>query len=414
MAKERYSMRMPRVILGFFGSLGTGVLLTWSYYREPLLQMFPEWTFSDLSLIFSVHNLMVSFMMAFSGFIMKKMSTRTAYVLTAVCFLVGLGGFHFLPPGNQTLAFAMAFVLYGFIAPIGVGAGCVLSLAIYPAWYPERAGSIGGIMVFAFNSAALLAGALASILLPRVGILDTMAATGVVVAIFMLASAPLGVYPGKKDKLPPAPVRPENKTSYQYKTKEMLKSPAFWSLFFFHALFFTSSLIFADHAAGIAVYFGAAALIGMLFAPAKGISCVAAGWLMDKFTTIGSMIILSSSLMVASGVLLVGAFQNSAVLVMAGMIMVSLSCGGASTIRATALRFLFGNEHYQQNIGVSYLSVVVSAILAYCASLIIEALGGSYTGVFFVILSAGILSIAFTAHLHIFMKKRANVTDRSR
>ena len=406
MIKEKYSMRLLRVVLGFFGSLGTGVLLTWSYYREPLLQMFPQWSFSDLSIIFGVQNLMVSFMMAVSGFIIKKMSTRTAYVLTVVCFIIGLGGFYFLPPGNPSLAFVMALILYGVVAPIAVAMGCVLSLAIYPAWYPERPGSVGGVMVFAFNSAALLFGALASVLLKHMGILETMAVTGIVVAACMLLAAPLGVYPGKKDKLPPAPIRPENKSAYEFTTKEMLKSPAFWSLFFFHSLIFTSSLIFADQAAGIAVYFGAAALVGMLFAPAKGISCVAAGWLMDKFTTIGSMLILCTALIIAAGILISGAFLSSAIIVMVGMILVSLSCGGASTIRATALRFLFGSKYYQQNIGVSYLSLIVSAILAYCASLAVEALGGSYIGVFFIILSAGFLAIACTAHLHFFMKKR--------
>ena len=42
--KEKYAMRLPRVILGFLASMASGVLLTWSYYREPLMQLFPDWT----------------------------------------------------------------------------------------------------------------------------------------------------------------------------------------------------------------------------------------------------------------------------------------------------------------------------------------------------------------------------------
>ena len=404
--KESYAMRLPRIILGFLSCMGTGVLLTWSYYRAPLLAQFPQWTTSDLSLIFGVHNIVISVMMAFFGFALKKISTRLGFLISAVLFLVGLGGFYFLPTDNSGAAYVMAFILYGIIAPTGVACGNLLCYAIYPAWYPERAGIVSGIMILAFNITPIFTGALANGLLPDIGILGTLAVTGVIVTVSMLLSLPYGIYPRKGDKLPPAPVRPENKTSRDYTTKEMLKSPAFWAIFFFHGLLFAANLILADHAAGIAVYFGVAALLGMLFAPAKGVSCVAVGWLMDKFTTIGSMIILGVLLMVSSGVMIAGATQSSAVLVIIGLVLCSLACGGASSIKAVALRFLFGSKNFQQNIGVSYLNIIVSASLTYIASLVIEALDGSYIGVFFIILSFGALALVFTAYLHRYMKKR--------
>jgi len=388
--------------------MGTGVLLTWSYYRDPLLQQFPQWTFSNLSLIFGAHNLVISLMMAVLGFAMKKIPTRLSFALSGLCLLVGLGGFYFLPSNNSGLAFVAAFILYGVIAATGVAGGNLLCYSLYPSWYPERMGSVSGIMIMAFNIAAIFAGALANVLLPRIGIQGTLAVTGIIVAICLLGSVPFGVYPGKNDKLPPAPVRPENKSSREYTTKEMLKSPAFWAIFFFHALLFGANLIFADHAAGIAVYFGAAALMGMLFSPAKGVSCVAAGWLMDKFTTIGSMVILCVLLIFSSGVLLAGAFLSSAILVISGIVLSSLAFGGASSLKAVALRFLFGSKYYQQNIGISYLSIIVSAGLAYVASLVIESFKGSYTGVFFIILTIGLVSMGLTAYLSHYMKTREN------
>ena len=406
MKNEGYAMRLPRFALGFFSCMGTGVLLTWSYYRIPLLEQFPQWTTSNLSLIFSAHNIVISIMMAVFGFALKKIPTRLGFAISAGLFLVGLGGFYFLPVDNSGTAFWIAFILYGFIASTGVACGNLLCYAIYPAWYPERAGIASGIMILAFNITPIFTGALANRLLPDIGILGTLAVTGVIVTVCMLLSVPYGVYPGKNDKLPAAPVRPENKSSRDFTTKEMMKSPAFWALFFFHGLLFAANLTLADHAAGIAVYFGVAALLGMLFAPAKGVSCVAVGWLMDKFTTIGAMVILSTLLMISSGVMIVGANQSSAVLVIIGLVMCSLACGGASSIKAVALRFLFGSKNFQQNIGVSYLNIIVSASVAYIASLVIEALSGSYTGVFFMILSMGALALVFTAYLHVYMKKR--------
>lgn len=409
MKNEGYMVRLPRLMLGFISCMGTGVLLTWSYYRDPLLQQFPQWTFSNLSLIFGVNNIVVAAMMAVFGFALKKISTRAGFAISAILFFVGLGGFYFLPRDNPLAAFMMALILYGVIAPTGVACGNLLCYSVYPAWFPERAGIVSGIMILAFNISPLLAGALANSLLPNIGILGTLAVTGVIITFCMLLSLPYGAYPGKDDKLPPAPVRPENKSSNEYTTGEMLKSPAFWAIFFFHALLFAANLTFADHAAGIAVSFGAAALIGMLFAPAKGVSCVAIGWLMDKFTTIGSMVIICVLLIISSGVLLIGAFQSSAVLVIIGLVMCSFACGGASSIKAVAIRFLFGSKHFQQNIGVSYLSAIVSAGLTYVASLVIEALNGSYTGVFFIILFIGALALAISAYFNRYMKKRDQV-----
>lgn len=412
MQKESYALRLPRIILGFISCMGTGILLTWSYYREPLLSLFkdlPFWTPSNLSLIFGVHNVTIAIMMPLFGFALKKVPTRLGFALSALLFLVGFGGFYFLPMDNPQAAYILAFVLYGVIAAAGVACGNLLCYSIYPAWYPERAGLVSGLMILAFNITPLFAGAFAEWLLPKIDILGTLAVTGIVVAVFLMLSLPYGAYPRKGDKLPPAPVRSENKTSRDYTTKEMIKSPAFWVIFFFHALLFSASLIFADHAADIAKYFGTAALAGMLFAPAKGASCVSIGWLMDKFTTIGAMAILCVLLVISTGVLLIGAFQNSAITVITGLVMCSFACGGASSIKAVAIRFLFGSKNFQQNISVTHVNVLLSGIIAYIASLVMDALDGSYNGVFFIILFLALLALAFTAYLRSYMKKSDQV-----
>ena len=403
---NKYAMRFPRVVLGFLTSLASGVLLTWSYYREPLLQLFPTWTTSDLSLIFSVHNIVVSVMMAVAGFTVKKISTRLTYSLVAICLFVGLGGFYFLPVNNPDLAYIMAFAMYGVIAPMGVGASCLLNYSLYPAWYPERSGMVSGTMIMAFNTCALITGAIAGAMIPSYGIQTTLLVTGILVAVLTLLSVPFGVYPGPNDHLPPKPVRPENKSSKDYTLPEMLKTAGFWVLFIYHAMIFGVGLILADHAAGIALSFGIAALFGLLFSPAKGVSCLAIGWLMDKLSTIGAMLVIDGLVIVSALVLLLcTGVASSSVLVLIGLILCGLGVGGVSSIKASAIRFLYGSKNYEQNYGFCNLNIAISAILVYLASMLIEAMGGSYQGVFVVIMGIGVLALGCTVYLHFFIKR---------
>ena len=401
--EKNYYNRLIRVILGFFTSMASGVLLTWSYYREPLMNLFPTWTTSNLSLIFSIHNIVVALMMASGGFLLKKVSTRTAYIISAVCFLVGLGIYNFLPVGNPTAAYVMAFLGYSVIAPIGCGISCLLNYSIYPAWYPERSGLISGLMIMAFNTCALVTGAIAGALIPGMGIQKALLVTGIIVFVCTILSVPLGVYPREDQKLPPAPVRAENQGGRDFTTAEMLKTPAFWTVFIYHTLIFAIGLILADHAAGIAKFFGAAALFGLLFAPAKGISCLVIGWIMDKMSTVGAMLFIDIIVVCSAALLIFAASTSSTVLILVGLIVLGFGIGGVSTIKASAIRFFFGSKNYQQNYGITNINIVFSAAIVFLASKIIEAMGGTYNGIFILILIIGGLALICTFLLRLFM-----------
>jgi len=403
--KEKYAVRLPRVIIGFLTSMAGGILLTWSYFREPLMQTFPSWTTSDLSLIFSVHNIFVSLTMVVAGMVLKKLPTRVSFLIAALCFGVALCGFRFLPVDNPKLAYIIAFIFYAILAPIGCGITCLLAYSIYPAWYPEKSGFVNGLMITAFNICPIFAGALASVLLKNNNILTTMGVIGAVVFVFVALSIPVGVYPTEKDHLPPRPVRSENTSGREFSTKEMLKSGSFWCIFFFHTFLFAVGLILADHAAGIAVSFGAAALFGLLFAPAKGVSCLGVGWLMDKLSTTGAMYVLDFIVIGAAALLIVAANMGSMILVLVGLILLGLGIGGCSSVKSVGIRFFFGSENFQQNFGVTNANILPAALIVFIASKIIEAMSGSYYGVFIIFLVLGVLALLCTAYLQILMKK---------
>ena len=407
---NHYHHRLLRVIIGFFTAMASGVLLTWSYYREPLLNLFPSWTTSDLSLIFSVHNITVSVVMAVSGFIVSRISSRKIYTIAAVLFLVGLGGFYFLPADRPEAAYIIAFILYAFLAPAGCALSCLLNYSVFPAWYPERSGLVSGLMVTAFNTSALVCGAIAGALIPGFGIRTALLATGIIVCAATLISVPLGVLPRADQKLPPPPLREENQNERDYTTREMLKTPSYWTVFVFHTLIFSVGLILADHAAGIARYFGAAALFGLLFAPAKGISCLVIGWIMDRKSTVAAMLFIDVVVMGSAGLLIFAASASSMILILVGLIILGFGIGGATTIKTAAIRFLFGSRNFQQNFGITNINIVLSSAVVFLASKIIEATGGTYNGVFILILCLAVLALLCTAALHFLIKREDRTT----
>ena len=407
MASSNYYNRLLRIILGFITSMASGVLLTWSYYRQPLMDLFPTWSTSDLSLIFSIHNIVVAITMAGSSFILKKLSTRSAYFISALCFAVGLCGYYFLPADNPGAAYVLAFLFYAIIAPLGCGISCLLNYSIYPAWYPERSGFISGLMIMGFNTCPLVMGAIAGAVIPDLGIKAAFLITGIIICCATLLSMPYGEYPTEKHILPPAPVREENTSGQDYTTGEMIKTSGFWIIFVYHTLIFAVGLIVADHAAGIAAAFGAAALFGLLFAPAKGISCFVIGWIMDKVSTFGAMLIIDILVIGSSLLLILAAGTSSTILILIGLILLGFGIGGVSTIKATAIRFFYGSRNYQQNYGITNINIAFSAAIVFVAGKIIEAMNGSYNGIFIMICIIGLLALLCTFCLKLYMKKTA-------
>jgi len=379
---EKIVPRWPRVVAAILTSLASGVLFTWSYFRGPLIALFPTWTHGDLSFVFSMHNMVVGIVMFFAGFIMRRVSSRTMFAFAAVMTLIGLGGFRFLPVDQPQLAFFMVTVLYGVVAPIGLGICAIAQFAIYTQWTPERAGLMGGAMLMAYGSCAFIMGAVAGILIPRIEILPTISIIGAICALLVSVSTIFGAPPEPGVKLPPAPPRKENKAGKDYTAYQMIKTPLFWIMYIYGTSIFAAGLIFADHAAAIALYFGAAAMFGMLFSPAKGLSSVFGGWIIDKMSVAGGMSLFAVTLAISSASLIVGNRLGSSALILFGLVMGGVSFGGASSVRVTATRFLFGNKYYSQNYSVATTVIFISSIICYIAGRIVANSG--YIGVFIV------------------------------
>lgn len=403
--------RVPYILAGLVSAFATGLLFTWSYFRAPLNELFPTWTMADLSMIFSVHNMVVCTAMILCGMVAKKISPRLRIVVAAVLLIIGLGSFPFLPVGHPDLAFKLAFFLYAVVAPIGAGLAATTWMGTFVLWVPERPGVMSGGMLLLYGSCPFFYGALASRLIPAIGILQTVRVIGIISGVLLLCCVPFVRLPKPEDGLPAPKTVAVNKTDRSYTTIQMLKTPIFWAMFIFNISMRSAGLTYADHSAGIAMSFGVAALFGMLYAPANGSASIIFGFLVDKIGSVNTMRLISCILLAASILLYISGFSDSALIALVGLIGAGFAFGGASAANSTTVRMFFGPEHYTQNYSTTTFSIFFASLFCYLAGIIVDKMGGSYYGVYTMTLIFGGIALVCTFLISIFAKKESQKNE---
>ena len=399
--------RWPRLIAAVINGFLLGILLTWSYFRDDLGTLFPSWSASNLSLVFSIHNVSVCIALFLTGLLLKRLSHRTMLFIAATMLLAGFGSFPFLPADHPELALVLASVFFGVIAACSIGIGVSAGYSLYTQWMPDQPGKLIGIMSLACSVAPIIAGAVCSRLIPIVGVLHAVRWVGIVVAALIYATLPLAKPPGPDFKMPSVPSRMNNTNQADCSPREMLLMPSFWLLLAFNAVIRTSGLIIIDFGGSIAIHFGAAALVGLLFSPATGVANIVGGVLVDKLSTPRVMYLCSGLILVSAILLLSGNAAGSAFLATAGLIAGGFSYGCCTVHCSASVRVLFGPKHYAQNLGYVQMSILLAAGGGYLAGRLLDSRGGNYQGVFILILVFALVSVACGAGMRISLMRNS-------
>jgi OFA family oxalate/formate antiporter-like MFS transporter len=360
-----------------------GYLITWSYFRDALGQMFPDWSQSQLSLPFSLHNITVCLMMLFTGPLLLKLSSRVVLGFGGVAVLVGFGFFSFLPRDNPGVALVMATVGFGVVAAMSVGIGVIASFDTFLPWFPDRPGAVSGVLTFWCGVAPIPLGALCGVFLARFGVLTAISLTGAVIGIAVLLAAVWAKKPGPDIKLPPPPPRVEEALGRDYSPTQVLRTGTFWCVFLFNVTVRSAGLIVSDLGGTIAVAIGVATIAGLMFAPANGLACIVGGFLMDRFTVERVMTLMAAAVAVGGVLLRVGNVTHSSFPVIAGIALVGFGYGGVTVTGVSGARILFGMKHYAQNLGLISVSIGPAAIAVILAGKLntggAEGFGGAFS-----------------------------------
>jgi len=375
-------------------------LFTWSYFRDPIAQLFPSWTQSQLSFVFSLHNVTVVVFALVTGVILKYVSPRLVLFVSAVMLAIGFGLMPFLPTDDPEKAYVMLIVCFSMVAASASGFSGISAPTVYQPWVPDQLGLLTGVLFLTAGAAPMLLGFIASLLIPKIGVLAAMRVVGLICFVLIAATMPFNKPPGPDVKLPPP--RSAEKTAAparDFTPKEVLKSPIFWFFFLYSVVARGAGIILSDLGGTIALAFGTAALLGLLVALANGIASVAFGAVHDRYGLNLTLYVGSGLLLVSGVLLLLGDFVGLAPVIIVGLFVGGAGYGISLVMGATGTRVLFGDKSYAQNYSFMTVSIALAAACGYAAGAVLDSMEGRYTGVFFLILLLGVLSFVFTALL---------------
>ena len=382
------------VVVGTIMMLSLGTLYAWSIFRAPLGERYPDWTATDLSTNFTIS--MVCYCVG--GFLGGKLSRRTSNRVTALVgaalIFLGFWGVSLMPAGDGASAKWMLYLCYGVCSGLGTGLGYNAVISGVAGWFPDKNGLATGILLTGFGFGTMLLGQLANVLIPVVGIPALFRGFAVAIALVLAAGSAFVKLPGREVELPPPPQTAVVAGQRDFTPGEMVRRPSFWIFFTWNLCMCSAGLLVINSAASIALYYGAAAVLGLLLSVFNGASRIPLGLCVDKLGRQRTMLLCNIFLLLCGVLLTLGGMVRNPVLVVIGMLIMGVCYGNSVTIGTLVVRQFYGSEHYAVNLSiVNCCAIPASFIGPLISSALQEASGGDYTTTFFMVILFGILDL---------------------
>ena len=255
-------------LAGMGMNLSLGILYAWSIFGKQLTEAVDRggfgWSKTEATLPYTIAIACFAAMMVPAGRLQDRFGPRIVASAGAVLTGTGLIVSSFGTPGN----ILPAIIGFGAMAGTGIGLGYASAMPAAVKWFPpQKKGLITGIVVAGFGLAPVYIAPLSKYLLSTYGISNSFMMLGVA---FMITST----FFAQMIKNPPViQSAPQNagskstpKPAAEYTWREMIKTPAFYSLYVQYACAATAGLMIIGHLAKIvAVQSGNTITIGFFF-----------------------------------------------------------------------------------------------------------------------------------------------------
>ncbi|MGE5893743.1 MAG: MFS transporter, partial [bacterium] len=247
-------------------NLALGILYAWSIFSKQLTEAIDKggfgWTKTQATLPYTIAIACFAAMMVPAGRLQDRLGPRIIATFGAILTGAGLVVASFGTPES----IVPAIIGFGLLAGTGIGLGYASATPAAVKWFPpEKKGRITGLVVAGFGLAPVYIAPLSKHLLATYGVSNSFRILGIA---FMITttffaqfirnpSSPL--YQPKKAE-PGSRIQPSHA---DYSWREMVKAPAFYSLYIQYACAATAGLMIIGHLAKIvAVQSGNAITIG--------------------------------------------------------------------------------------------------------------------------------------------------------
>jgi OFA family oxalate/formate antiporter-like MFS transporter len=394
-----------------------GLIYGWSIFRGPLNTVFTDWNKTQLSLPFTLSIIFFCVGGFVGGKITQKFRTRIPVLISAVFVFAG---FFLLSvalnkddPSGSLIALD---VLYGVLVGFGVGISYNSILSSVTPWFPGQTGLASGILLLGFGVGALVFAGFVTTLVAQVGIFNTFAVLGIVVAAVLVA----GSFIIKKPEAQAAPAAPaaasapasaaasastaqaaeEAPAKKDYPLGETVRTAAFWLLFVWNIAICAGGLLVIGSAAQIAEAFGAIGTLGLIVSVFNGLGRPINGAFYDKVGRMKAMTFCTCVMILAGVMLLLATLTGNAVFVFIGLPLVGISYGGSPALLSASTAGFFGRKYFAVNFATGTFCLAPAAIIGpIIAAKLQESSGGAYNTTFIMLLVLAVVALLLNAAL---------------
>ncbi|HDI58973.1 MAG TPA: MFS transporter [Desulfobacteraceae bacterium] len=365
-------------------NLALGILYTWSIFRLAIKEAIDSgtgafnWDVAALNDPYAVCCLMFAFTMILAGRIQDRLSPRLTAIIGGILTGAGL----MLVSASSSLV----IWILGFGVLTGAGLGFGYASATPPAikWFPAaRTGMIAGIVVAGFGLASVYIAPLANFLIGRFGIHQAMMIFGLAFLVvvcglaMMLVNPPKGYVPQAK---PVTAKRPAAKPVEDFSPPEMMRTGAFYKLWF---MFFAGSgagLIIIGSVAGMARQsMGELAwVVVALMAIGNASGRVAAGVLSDRIGRTQTLLLtMIFQACIILSLLFISGTQG--LLIVAAATLIGFNYGTNLSLFPSATKDYYGLKNFGVNYGLVFSAWGAAGfILPRVAQMIVAYTGSSH------------------------------------
>lgn len=376
---------------GTVAFLFMGIFYVWSMFRVEIEKLF-GFSAAQLSMNFSIATTFFCLGGFCGGKLTERWGAGVPMRVASVLVLVGFCGTPLMERFSGGQALTVLYLFYGVLAGFGIGMGYNVGLANVAPWFPGHIGLVTGTMLMGFGVSSIIFGLIMDAICPAIGVFGVLRLFGVCIFAAMLGSSFF-------IKRPPAASGGGEHVStdeegMSYAPREMVSSGSFWVYFVWNVLNGAAGLLVINSAANIAVYFGAAASLGMVISLFNGCGRPFVGHICDRVDRFTGMFIMNGLILLSAVLLLATAYTGSKAAMVGGLIVMGVAYGGGSTMSAKIINVTYGPRHYGVNHSIANFCIIFSSFVGpYLSGILQDRSSGGYTSTFFMLLFMGMAEV---------------------
>lgn len=390
-AADIYPKKSIMLINSLLIMLFLGLNYGWSIFVRPL-ELEYGWTRAETAIIFTVSIITFTIGTLISGQMMRRLRPRTVVQTASFLFLAGF------VLSSRISSLPQLMFTYGVLCGLGVGVAYNTVIATILLWFPEKRGTISGLMLMFYGSGTLALGSLTSLMLnSTLGWRTTMAILGILFFVI--------IFLGSFLIIPPIVRKPAEQSQldeqFDLAPRKMIRTSSFWLFYIWIILHGGSGMTIFAHAAPGASDLGAsvmlaAALLGLL-SIGSGIGRFLAGFSHDHNGLRFTMLAISSMYLIAAVLLQMAARWQSTGLLAIAYVLCGLSFGGVTSLVPIFTGTTFGQRYFYMNFGITMTYSIFSVTLgSFVGGLLRDRTGDyaqSYWMIFFYVLAGLFVSL---------------------